>query len=147
MEADITDTLDMSAILMQAYSMGDMVNNSAEMADYLYWKSRKESDPQVEPLVRLLNKKKELLEETERFGHFHPNYHEALDDVNAILAQLDMIESVRRFKEAEERLDDMLYTISDMIAKSVSDTIKVPGNKLITGGGCSSGGSCSGKCG
>nr|WP_275983862.1 YlbF family regulator [Paenibacillus hamazuiensis] len=140
-------TLDMSAVLLQAYEVADMINRSAEVADYLYWKQKVESDPEVQSLVKLFAKKKELFEETQRFGHYHPNYHEALEQVKAVQDELDRIEAVNRFKQAEEALDDLLYTISGMIAGSVSDSIKVPSNKLITGGGCSSGGSCSGNCG
>lgn len=143
-----TDTIDMSAILMQAYDMGDMINSSAEVADYLYWKSVMESSPEVKELKALFAKKKEAFEECERFGHYHPNYHEALDAVNEVQQKLNEVEAVRRFKEAEDRLDDLLFTVSSTIAHAVSETIKVPSNNpLPTGKGCSSGGSCSGNCG
>jgi len=146
-------TLDMSAILMQAYSLGDMIKDSAETADYLYWKQRKDEDPQVGELLKQFQKKKELFDECQRFGHFHPDYHSALDQARSIQEQLDSLEPVRRFKEAEQRLDDLLYTVSETIARSVSVTIKVPGNDLREAGGgcssgsCSTGGSCSGGCG
>jgi cell fate (sporulation/competence/biofilm development) regulator YlbF (YheA/YmcA/DUF963 family) len=144
-------TLDMSAILMQAYDLGDMIKISAETSDYLYWKQRKDEDPQVKELLKLFNKKKELFEECQRFGHFHPDYHAALEQVQSIQQQLDNLESVKNFKMAEQRLDDLLYSVSQLIAHSVSDTIKVPGNDLKAGGscssgGCSTGGSCSGGC-
>ncbi|MDF2963146.1 MAG: hypothetical protein K0S39_4881, partial [Paenibacillus sp.] len=124
----------------------------AETSDYLYWKQRKDEDPQVKELVKLFNKKKELFEECQRFGHFHPDYHAALEQVKAIQEQLDNLESVKYFKQAEQRLDDLLFTVSQMIAHSVSDSIKVPSNEMQTGGSCSSGscstgGSCSGGCG
>ena len=141
-------TLDMSAILLGAYELADMIKNSAETADYLYWKQRKDEDQEVKRLMPLLNRKKELFEETQRFGHYHPNYHEALDQVNEVIRQLDAIECVRRFKDAERKLDELLHEVSQSIAFAVSDTIKVPGNDpLASGGGCSTGGSCSGKCG
>jgi cell fate (sporulation/competence/biofilm development) regulator YlbF (YheA/YmcA/DUF963 family) len=141
-------TLDMAAILMHAYDVGDMINRSHEAADYLYWKARMEADPEVKRLTKAFAKKKELFEECQRFGHYHPNYHEALNQVREIEAQLDALEPVRRFKEAEDKLDDLLYTVSQMIARSVSESIKVPSNNpLPAGGGGCSGGSCSGKCG
>ncbi|CAG7622729.1 YlbF family regulator [Paenibacillus allorhizosphaerae] len=141
-------TLDMSAILLGAYELADMIKNSAETADYLYWKERKDQDEEVKRLMPLLNRKKELFEETQRFGHYHPNYHEALDQVNEVMQKLDALESVHHFKEAERKLDELLYEVSQSIAFAVSDTIKVPGNDaLASGGGCSTGGSCSGKCG
>lgn len=138
--------LDMSAILTQAYDLGDMINGSAETADYLYWKKVKDEDPQVEELLRLFQKKKDLFEECQRFGHFHPDYHSALDQAKQIQEQLDSLESVKRYKEAERRLDDLLFTVSEMIARSVSDSIKVPGNELLASGGSCSTGGCSGGC-
>ncbi len=145
--------MDMSAILMQAYDLGDLIKDSAETADYLYWKQRKEEDPQVHDLLKQFQKKKDLFEECQRFGHFHPDYHSALDQAKSIQDQLDNIEAVRRFKEAEQRLDNLLFTVSETIARSVSDSIKVPSNDPLasggscSSGGCSSGGSCSGSCG
>jgi len=142
------ETLDMSAVLMQAYDMGDMINSSAEVADYLYWKSVMEKSEEVHALKAVFAKKKELFEECERFGHYHPSYHEALAAVNEVQEKLNAVEAVRRFKEAEDRLDDLLFTVSSTIAHAVSESIKVPSNNpLPTGKGCSSGGSCSGNCG
>ncbi|MEK8131932.1 YlbF family regulator [Paenibacillus filicis] len=141
-------TLDMSTMLMGAYDLADLIKNSADTADYLYWKQRKDSDAEVQLLVKEFLKSKEKFQECERFGHYHPNYHEALDQVRAVEAKLDAVESVRRFKEAERRLDELLYSVSETIARAVSDTIKVPSNDpLASTGGCSSGGSCSGGCG
>lgn len=141
-------TLDMSGLLMQAYDIGDMINNSAEVADYLYWKKAVEEDRDIQQWVKKLEQKKQLFEECQRFGHFHPDYHSALDQVNQIQAELDKCEAVKRFKSAEDKLDDMLFQVSQTIAYSVSETIKVPSNNpLPTSGGCASGGSCSGGCG
>jgi len=141
-------TLDMSAMLMEAYDLADMIKNSAETADYLYWKQKKDADAEVQRLVKEFQRSKERFAECERFGHYHPNYHEALDEVRAVEANLDLLVPVRRFKEAERKLDELLHSVSETIARAVSDTIKVPSNDpLASTGGCSSGGSCSGKCG
>ncbi|MCD1257921.1 YlbF family regulator [Paenibacillus athensensis] len=138
------DTLDMSAVLLHAYDMGDMINSSAEVADYLYWKAIVESSEEVSLLQREFAKAKERFAECERFGHYHPNYHEALDAVQAAQDRLEQVEAVSRFKEAERKLDDLLYTVSATIAHAVSDSIKVPSNNPLpnTGKGCGSGGSC-----
>lgn len=140
--------LDMSAVLLRAYELGDMILASREAADYLDTKQAMAKDAVAQSLIRRLMSKKELFEECQRFGHFHPEYHRALGEVAAVQEELDAIPSVKSFKEAEERLDDLLYEVSAIIAYSVSDTVKVPSNKLQPhSGGCSSGGSCSGKCG
>jgi cell fate (sporulation/competence/biofilm development) regulator YlbF (YheA/YmcA/DUF963 family) len=141
--------LDMSAILLRAYDVGDMIKASAELADYLYWKQAVNADPDTQRLIGLFAKAKDRFEEAERFGHFHPNYHEALEKVQQVQAELDRNEPIRRFRAAEEKLDDLLFTVSETIAFAVSDTIKVPGNKQLTSSGCncSSGGSGCSSCG
>ncbi|WP_019533624.1 YlbF family regulator [Paenibacillus ginsengihumi] len=139
-------TLDMSAILLGSYELADMIKNSAETADYLYWRRQVDIDPEAQRLIREFNRTKELFEECQRFGHFHPNYHEAKDRMREAEARLEALESVRRFKLAEKQLDELLHDVSETIARAVSDSILVPGNEPAAGG-CASGGACSGKCG
>lgn len=137
------NTVDMAELLTNAYELGDMINNSAVVSEYLFWKQRVEEDQDVLLLKKKLDAKKELFEETERFGHFHPNYHEAKDKVAEVERELEQIEAVRRFKAAEKDLDDLLHQMSETIAYAVSETIKVPSNDPNPkGGGCGSGGSC-----
>lgn len=136
--------LDLSSVLIQAYELGDSINCSAEVADYLYWKQRKEEDPKLKELLYEFNRKKQLFEECQRFGHFHPDYHAAMDSMQAAQAALDTLESVSRFKQAEDQLDELLYSISRLVAHSVSDTIKVPSNNPLPETGCASGGCGSG---
>ncbi|OMF37536.1 regulator [Paenibacillus sp. FSL H8-0548] len=137
-------SLDMASLLLCAYELGDWINQSAEVAEYLYWKSVVNEDEEVKQITRRFEKAKELFVECERFGRFHPNYNEAKDKVKKIEQELSEIESVHRFKSAEQVVDEMLYDVSRMIAESVSDNIKVPGNEKAKGGGsCGSGGSCS----
>jgi len=142
MSVSEVQTMDMAAVLMNAYELGDMINQSVEVSDYLYWKQRVDSNPEIQELVRLLAKKKELFEETQRFGHFHPNYHSAKDEVKAVEQQLEQFEEVMRFKQAEKELDDLLHQMSETIAFSVSDTIKVPSNDPLPKRGCGGGGKC-----
>ncbi|MFK7695273.1 YlbF family regulator [Paenibacillus sp. HJGM_3] len=138
------EALDVTELLSQAYELGDLINGSAEVADYAYWKQQLEADAVAQAALRRFGQLKERFAETERFGHFHPNYHEAMDAAKAAELELEQIESIRRFKEAEARLDELLYTVSETIAYAVSDSIKVPSNNpLPTKGGCGSGGSCS----
>lgn len=58
--------------------------------------------------------------------------------------ELEQFEEVARFKLAEKTLDDILHSMSEAIAFSVSESIKVPSNDPNPkGGGCGSGGKCS----
>ncbi|MCA1295076.1 YlbF family regulator [Paenibacillus sp. alder61] len=137
------NTVDMAELLTNAYELGDLINKSAAVSDYLYWKRRVEEDAEIQALVKKLAAKKELFEETQRFGHFHPNYHEAKDKVTEVELELEQFEAVRRFKAAEKELDDILHQMSEIIAYAVSDSIKVPSNDPNPkGGGCGSGGAC-----
>lgn len=137
------NTVDMAELLTNAYELGDMINQSAAVSEYLYWKRRVEEDADIQVLVKKLAAKKELFDETQRFGHFHPNYHEAKDKVTEVEIELEQFEAVRRFKAAEKELDDLLHQMSETIAYAVSESIKVPSNDPNPkGGGCGSGGSC-----
>lgn len=140
---------DMSLLLTHAFELGDWIKDSAYAAEYLFWKEQVSNNAEAQELSRQFAKAKEKFAECERFGRFHPDYNAALDEVYAIQARLDSIESVSRFKEAESALDQLLYDITRTIAHAVSETVKVSGNES-TGKGCGSGGSCScgsGGCG
>ena len=73
--------LDMAPVVLCAYELGDYINQSAEVADYLYWKQEVELDPEVALLKRRFNKAKELFDECKRFGRFHPDYNAAKDAI------------------------------------------------------------------
>lgn len=136
--------LDMAALLIAAYDLGDMINQSADAADYLYWKAQLAQDEEAQALIRRFRKAKERFEECSRFGRFHPDYHEAKREAAELQRQLDECVSVRRFKAAEQAVDDMLHEIAVLLARAVSDDIKVPDSGTVQGG-CG-GGSCSGGC-
>ncbi|MDP5273336.1 YlbF family regulator [Chengkuizengella axinellae] len=142
---ELTD-LDMSTLLMEAYDLGDMINASEELNDYLFWKKEIEKDAEVQIKVNQFLKKKEIYEDCERFGQFHPDYHSALEEVQKVEKELNELNKVRKFKESEEKIDLLLYSISKTLAHEISEEIKVPSNNpLPTVAGCGSGG-CSGKC-
>ncbi|QJC54362.1 YlbF family regulator [Paenibacillus albicereus] len=142
--------LDMAPLVLRAYELGDSINQSALVADYLYWKDCVEQDPEALRLRREFAKAKELFDECQRFGRFHPDYHAAKDAIKKVENEMAEVESIRRYKQTEAELDALLYDVSLLIAESVSNTIKVPSNNPLPTGGCGSGGSCScgsGGCG
>jgi len=134
----------MAALLIAAYDLGDMINESADAADYLYWKARLAQDEEAQALIRRFRKAKERFEECSRFGRFHPDYDAARREAAELQRQLDDNAVIRRFKEAEQALDDMLREIAVLIARAVSEDIKVPDSGSIRTG-CG-GGSCGGGC-
>lgn len=143
-------TLDMASLLLKAYELGDMIKVSTPVTNYLQLKTEVANDTEVLQLQYEFQKAKELFEECQRFGRFHPDYHAAKDKVKEVEAKLDGIPAVKQFKLQEQELDELLHEVATYIARSVSDTIKVPSNEKGAGGGCGSGGSCScgsGGCG
>lgn len=146
MSAVESNVLDMATLLLRAYDLGDAILQCKETEDYLRWKREVDESEEARRLIREMQKRKELFADCERFGHFHPDYHRALDAVKETERELEKIEAVSRFKEAESRLDELLYEVSEIIARSVSDSIKVPSNNPLPTsgcGGCGTGGSCS----
>jgi cell fate (sporulation/competence/biofilm development) regulator YlbF (YheA/YmcA/DUF963 family) len=139
--------MDVTTFVPQAQEVGKLINHSAEMNTYLFAKQKLEQHAEAQSYIAKFKKAKEKFEECVRFGHFHPNYHEALDAVNEIQTQLDALEVVQAFKEAETTLDKLLYDVAKTIALAVSESVKVPSNNILPDAGCGSGGSCSGSCG
>ncbi|MBB3067179.1 cell fate (sporulation/competence/biofilm development) regulator YlbF (YheA/YmcA/DUF963 family) [Paenibacillus baekrokdamisoli] len=151
-EGGSDSSLDMGQLILNAYEIGDMVNQSVEVAEYAYWKMVVDQDPEVHQLMKKFAKAKDIFVDCERFGRFHPDFNEAKANVQAIEQQLSELDCVSRFKVAEQAVDEMLHDIAKQIAGSVSESIKVPGNDPLPkgGGSCGSGGSCScssGGCG
>nr|WP_238358138.1 YlbF family regulator [Cohnella zeiphila] len=140
---------DFTELLSRAYELGELIKQSALAAEYVYCKEQVELDGGVRSLSLEFAKAKERFAECERFGRFHPDYNEALDRVYEMESKLDGIEPVRQFKAAEQAVDTLLHDVAMLIARAVSDSIKVPDNDPNPKG-CGSGGKCScggGGCG
>jgi len=136
--------VDFTELLSRAYALGDMIKRSDLTESYVYWKQQVGKDEEAERLSRRLLLAKEKFAECERFGRFHPDYHEALNQVYTVQDEIDQVESVRRYKAAEQSLDELLHEISYLVARSVSESVKVPDlDPNAKGSGCGSGGSCS----
>lgn len=137
-------TLDMAALLAMTDDLGQSILRSVEVADYSYWKQQVQQDEAAKAVLRKMAKAKERFEECERFGHFHPNYHEALEAVKAVEKEMEAVPSLARYKHAEAALDMLLLDVSETIAHAVSESVKVPSNNPLpkSSGGCGSGGSC-----
>ncbi len=135
-----------STIIHQTYELADLINQSEEMEIYKKYQKLLDQDTQVMELKKNLNKAKILFDEAQRFGHFHPNYHEAKEKVEKVITELDQLPVVMNFKQAEEELDSLLYLVSKTIAHSVSPSILVPKDDGISSGSSCGVGSCN-SCG
>jgi cell fate (sporulation/competence/biofilm development) regulator YlbF (YheA/YmcA/DUF963 family) len=106
------------------------------------------TDKGTQSKIQDFNKMKELYEEVQRFGRYHPDYKRVMMEIRQLKRDMDMDENVANFRRAENDLQDLLDQVSVLIGRSVSDNVKVPtGNPFFDsgsacGGGCGSGGSC-----
>lgn len=143
------EAADIGLLFSSAFELGETIKNSALTREYLFWKSEVTRDDEARKLSIRFAKAKEKFAECERFGRFHPDYNEALDEVYALESQLDELDSVRNYKAAESTLDLLLNEVSRTLAYAVSSSIKVPDNDPNPKG-CGNGGKCScgsGGCG
>ena len=131
---------DLTELQMRAYALGEMIRESALAEEYARRKEMLARDEAAQQAKKRLAAAKEKFAECERFGRYHPDYHEALKNVKAAEAEVNALESVRLFKEAERRMDELLHEVALILARAVSDSVKVPGDGDAPGG-C--GGSCS----
>jgi cell fate (sporulation/competence/biofilm development) regulator YlbF (YheA/YmcA/DUF963 family) len=122
------ESLDMSEILIAAYQLADCINESEEVNNYLYYKKQLQEDQEAQKLIREFQDVKALFEEAQRFGIFHPNYHEAKEKAESFQKKLNHHPKIAAYLEAEEKLDQLLYDVSATIAHCISDTIKIPTN-------------------
>jgi len=146
-----TEQADMALLMTRAYELGESLIRSDFAAEYVQWKTAVRQDAEAQGLQKRFMQAKEKFAECERFGRFHPDYNAALEQVYEAQQQLDEVESVRKYKAAENTLDELLIDISRTLAFAVSQSIKVPDNNPNPrASGCGNGGSCScgsGGCG
>lgn len=135
-------------ILDEAELLSEMVLQSEIFEYYSLCLYKVRSNKDTQRKIRAFTKEKELYEEVQRFGRYHPDYQRVMKNIRELKREMDMDDYVAEFKKAENDLQALLDEISVIIGKSVSEKIKVPtGNPFFDsssscGGGCGSGGSC-----
>jgi len=138
-------TLEYVDILERSELLGDMIQQSDVMKEYTKARKALYSNSQSVKLINAFNDMKSHYEDVQRFGRYHPDYREIMKKVRMAKREMDMNEKVAEYKIAERNLQKMLDEVSEFIASSASDQIKVPkdGAALTDSGcGCGSGGSC-----
>lgn len=141
-------TIEYIEVLDKADQVTNMIIQSENMHEYKLAYDILHNDEEAQRLIKAFLNRKEQYEDVQRFGHYHPDYHDIMKNVRSAKRQMDMHQSVAAFKIAERNLQRFLDDISDYIAKSVSNNIMVPKDGLALmdsgcSGGCGSGGSCS----
>lgn len=142
-------TLEYIEILDKTDYLAEMVVKSDVMAHYKHAKKELDNNDEAQNLIKRFINIKDHYDDVQRFGRYHPDYNEIMKNVRSEKRKMDMNGYVAAFKVAERELQRFLDEISEYIAKSVSDNIKVPKDGLaLTDGGCASGGcGTGGSCG
>lgn len=126
-----------------------MILSSEQAARYYSAHRSVYSDQQLVQEINSFQRKKELYEDVQRFGRYHPDYNTIMKDVRVQKRNLDLNEKVADLKIAENDLQDLLDEVGLLVGKTVSESVKVPvsnpffASDSACGGGCSTGGSCS----
>ncbi|PFH89522.1 YlbF family regulator [Bacillus sp. AFS088145] len=109
------------------------------------------NDKTAQEIISRFMKTKDLYEDVQRFGKYHPDYKEIRKKMSEVKKELQLNDTIAAFKQAEDQVQLLLDETSYLIAQAVSPSVKVPaGNPFFvnTGGGCSTGGcGTGGKCG
>lgn len=129
-----------SEVILNTYELADLINQSNEVATYIKYKQEIETDEQIRKLRNELAKAKQLYEETERFGQYHPDFDKAKIKVDEVLSKINHHQLIKSYKKAENELNQLLYSVSSTLAGSISASIKVPrDNNLLDDPFCTTG--------
>ncbi|WP_173916582.1 YlbF family regulator [Halobacillus sp. Marseille-Q1614] len=137
-------TMEIVDLLDRSEALGQMIMDSEVMDHYKKMKNELESDKEAQSLIRNFMNIKDQYEDVQRFGRYHPDYNNIMKKVRTVKREMDMHEKVVQFKKAEREIQRLLDEVSQSVAFSVSEQIKVPRNGMVfdSGCGCGSGGGC-----
>lgn len=141
-------TLDHVEILDRAEQLGQRILHCEVVEQYKKAKKALQEDEHAQQLIKDFVATKEDYDDVQRFGRYHPDYYDIMKRVRATKRKMDLNDKVANYKVAERLLQSLLDEVSEQIALSVSDQIKVPkdhaflNNSGCGGDGCASGGAC-----
>lgn len=133
-------TLEHIDILDQSDIVVDVLKMSNELKIYREREYALRTNKEAQSLINEFNKMKEQYDEAQRFGTYHPDYNKIMKTVRSSKRKMDMNEYVAAFKIAERNLQNLLDEVSKIIASSVSSSIMVPKEGILSASGCASGG-------
>lgn len=141
-------TLERVEILDHAEHLAQMILDSNVIEYYQECLNKVRQNRDTQQKIHAFVREKELYEEVQRFGRYHPDYQKVMKNIRELKREMDMDPNVSEFKKAENDVQALLDEISILIGHSVSQHIKVPtGSPFFEsssscGSGCGSGGSC-----
>jgi len=133
-------------ILDRCEELGQIVLQSEVYEQYIQAKDELDNDKEAQRLIKEFQDTKDHYEDVQRFGRYHPDYNTIMKDVREKKREMDMHDRVATYKIAERNLQKLLDEISQIVAFSISEQVKVPKDGMLfqdSGGcGCGSGGGC-----
>ncbi|MCM3713077.1 YlbF family regulator [Alkalihalobacillus oceani] len=141
-------TMSTLELMEETDALSQAILLSEPFSEYKRAKNELQEDKEAQECIRRFNAVKEQYEDVQRFGKYHPDYKRISTEIRERKREMDVMPTVVAFKKAERELESLLNEVSEIIARAVSPTIKVPtGNpffdSMSCSGGCGSGGSCS----
>lgn len=135
-------------IIDNAEELAEIMLSSEIVASYRKAHADVYSDAELAKSIQSFVEMKERYEEVQRFGRYHPDYNIVMKSIRVQKRELDLNEQVAALRVAENDVQHLFDEVGSIIARSVSDAVKVPtGSAYFTSsscsGGCGSGGSCS----
>ncbi|WP_172370221.1 YlbF family regulator [Sporosarcina jiandibaonis] len=135
-------------ILEHAEELTDHILSSEVMEEYNKCYQAVYSNDILVKSIKEFTEMKERYEEVQRFGRYHPDYSHVMKEIRLQKRALDLNEQVAALRLAENDVQFLFDEVGSIIARSVSESVKVPaGSAFFTdsscGSGCGSGGSCS----
>lgn len=116
-----------------------LAQNLREARDAVY------KDEQLVAQIRAFQYMKEQYEDVQRFGKYHPDYSKVMKEIRQQKRALDLHDLVANLRLAENDFQGLLDEIGLLIGTSVSPSVKVETDGLLTsscGTGCGTGGGC-----
>lgn len=135
-------------LLEKAETLAKMILQSDVVEQYRMSKDKLKNNEEAQQKIQQFLHFKDLYEDVQRFGKYHPDYKRVMSQVRQAKREMDLDPLVAEFKLAENDLQNLLDTISIYLGGAVSPHIKVPtGNPFFDSssgcsGGCGTGGSC-----
>ncbi|WP_407268098.1 YlbF family regulator [Radiobacillus sp. PE A8.2] len=138
-------TLEIVDIIDRSEYIGQMILQSDVMEQYNLERQALKDDKEAQRLINAFITVKEQYEEVQRFGRYHPDFNSIMKNIRSTKRDMDMNEKVASFKIAERNLQTLLDDVSEIVARSASEQVKVPKDGAIltdSSCGCGSGGGC-----
>ncbi|WP_018131155.1 YlbF family regulator [Effusibacillus pohliae] len=122
----------------QAYELGCLIADSPEVEVYKQAKEKMEAHPQIKPLLRKL---RDMQAEHEKLQGYSqgPHLQELEHSINALIEQLDQFPEVTAFKQACSKVDELLQSVTTLLANCITGKVNGVPYPRPSAGGCGSG--------